>query len=153
MTGIFRALARRRDQKRLDRFFARYARRVLIVHQGLGLDWIEELLKIGGGGGYFRIDARQPLDEHSPVSWLTHRFLLPLNVPLPLLCDVGTDHLTVRHLQSRGRLCHPADIGWILDDMRKRTRFHATLRREASQLISQHGLAVEDNAYEIDFES
>lgn len=153
MTGIFRTLARRRDQKRLDRFFARYTRRILIVHQGLTLDWLEELLKIGGGGGYFRIDARQPLDEQSPVSWLTHRFILPLNIPLPLLCDVGTDRLTVRHLRSRGYLCHPADIGWILDDMRNKARFHATLHREPAQLISQHGLAVEDNAYEIDFGS
>ena len=43
----------------LSRFLARYAGRTLIVHAGFPPDWLEELLKQPGGGGYFRLDSRQ----------------------------------------------------------------------------------------------
>ncbi len=145
-----RMYARRRDGRLLDRFFTRYQGRTLIVHQGLTLDWLEELLKLGGGGGHFRIDARQGLDRRSPVSWIAHRFILPLPLPLPVLCDVGPAIITIRHLQSAGRLCHPADIGWILNDMRTRDRVHATLSRRSHELCAQMGLALSDNAYDTD---
>ena len=84
------------------------------------------------------------------MSWLAHRFILPLNLPLPILCDVGPATITVRHLHSAGRLCHPADIAWILEDMRVRARVHATLSRHAHRLTAARGLAVGDNAYEMD---
>lgn len=145
-----RILAKRRDARLLDRFFARYQGRTLIVHQGLTLDWLEELLKLGGGGGHFRIDTRKPPARHSPVSWLAQRFILPLDLPLPVLCDVGPTTIAIRHLQSAGRLCHPADIAWILEDMRLRVRVHAMLSRHPGGLSTDRGLAVCDNAYEMD---
>ncbi len=145
-----RMYAARRDARLLDRFFARYQGRTLIVHQGLALDWLEELLKLGGGGGHFRIDARQPPGRHSPVSWLAHRFILPLDLPLPVLCDVGPATIAIRHLRVAGRPCHPADLAWILEDMRVRARVHATLSRRAQELVTDLGLPVGDNAYEMD---
>ena len=148
-----RILEDRRDHRRLDRFFARYRGRTLIVHQGLAIDWLEELLKLGGGAGHFRIDVRRAMDPRSPVSWVAHRFILPLDLPLPVLCDVGPAAIAVRHLRTAGRLCHPADIAWILDDMRERSRVHALLSRGTQRLAQQWGLAVDDNAYEIDLGS
>ncbi len=145
-----RMFARRRDARLLDQFFARYQGRTLIVHQGLALDWLEELLKLGGGGGHFRIDTRKPPGRHSPVSWLAHRFILPLDLPLPVLCDVGPTTIAIRHLHSAGRPCHPADIAWILEDMRVRARVHATLSRHSHELVADLGLPVADNAYEMD---
>ncbi len=146
-----RALAARRDGRRLDRFFNRYRGRTLLVHRGLALDWLEELLKLGGGAGHFRFDARKPLDTKSPVSWVVHRHILPLDLPLPVLCDIGPDTVAVRHLLAKGRLGHPADIAWILDDMRGRRRVHATLARQPEGLAARPGLPIDDNAYEIDF--
>lgn len=146
-----RVIAGRRDRRRLDWFFSRYRHRTLIVHQGLALDWLEELLKLGGGAGHFRFDARKPLDTKSPVSWLVHRHILPLDLPLPVLCDIGPDRIAVRHLLTKGRLGHPADIAWILDDMRGKSRVHATLIRETGGLTARPGLACDDNAYELDF--
>ena len=114
----------------------------------------EELLKLGGGGGHFRIDARQALDTRSPVSWIMHRFILPLAVPRPLLCAIEGDVIAIRHLLTRGgRTCHPADIAWILSDMRTRGRCHATLKRRATGLEACAGISCDDNAYEIDLES
>ncbi len=146
-----RAITVRRDRRRLDWFFSRYRGRTLIVHQGLALDWLEELLKLGGGGRHFRFDARKPLDTKNAASWVVHRYILPLELPLPVLCDVGGDTVAVRHLLTRGRLGHPADIAWILDDMRNKSRVHATLIREARHLATRPGLPVADNTYEIDF--
>ncbi len=150
MKAVMRMFAQRRDQRLLDRFFARYQGRTLIVHQGLTLDWLEELLKLGGGGGHFRIDIRQPPGRHSPVSWLAHRFILPLDLPLPVLCDVGPTTIAIRHLRSADRLCHPADIAWILEDMRVRARVHARLSRHSHRLTADMGLAACDNTYEMD---
>lgn len=150
MASVLRALAARRDQKTLERFFARFSGRTLIVHKGLTLDWLEELLKLGGGAGHFRIDARQPPDRKSPVLWVTHRFILPLELPLPLLCDVGAEEITVRHLLSRGRLGHPADVAWILDDMRGKSRRHGLLVKTGAQLVAHRELPVEDNAFDWD---
>ena len=52
---------------------------------------------------------------------------------------------------SQGRLCHPADIGWILDDMRHKSRRHALLSDASWELNARHELATDDNACEIDF--
>ncbi len=153
MIPVLRALAIRRDQKTLERFFARFAGRTLIIHKGLTIDWLEELLKLGGAAGHFRIDAREAADRKSPVLWITHRFILPLELPLPLLCDIGEEHIAIRHLQSRGRLGHPADIAWILDDMRTKSRRHALLVKTGGQLIARHELPADDNAFECDFGS
>ncbi|MGA7802086.1 MAG: hypothetical protein WCC36_14880, partial [Gammaproteobacteria bacterium] len=66
--------------------------RTLIVHEGLDLRWIEELLEQAGGGGHFRIDARQaPDDEPTPVEWLVHGHVLALQLPLPLFMQVRED--------------------------------------------------------------
>ncbi|MHB1670578.1 MAG: hypothetical protein ACYCVM_00740 [Acidiferrobacter sp.] len=151
MKVFMRAIATRRDHRRLDWFFGRYRGRTLIIHQGLTVDWLEELLKLGGGGRHFRFDARTPLDAKNAVSWVVHRYIVPLELPLPVLCDVGCDTITVRHLLTRGRLGHPADIAWILDDMRDKSRVHATLTREAHRLATRPGLPTADNAYEVDF--
>lgn len=151
MISVLRALAARRDQKTLRQFFARYAGRTLIIHKGLTMDWLEELLKLGGAAGHFRIDARQAADRKSPVLWITHHFILPLELPLPLLCDVGKDCIAVRHLRSQGRLGHPAEIGWILDDMRHKSRRHALLVETRGRLVAQRELPPDDNAFEWDF--
>jgi hypothetical protein len=99
-------------------FFQRYRARTLIVHTGLTIDWLEELLKQGGGGGHFRIDARlTPARTPTPVEWVVHGFILPLGLPLPLIARVSDDSIGIRHLVRHGAVCHPTDIAWILEDM------------------------------------
>ncbi|MGD8643793.1 MAG: hypothetical protein PVI15_05870, partial [Chromatiales bacterium] len=72
-----------------DRFLERYAGRALIVHEGFPAEWLEELLKQPGGGGYFRIDIRS-LERRrpSPVEWVVAEHILPLSLPLPLFVQV-----------------------------------------------------------------
>ncbi len=151
MRALLRFLRGRSDAWPLDAFFGRFANRTLILHDGLTLEWLTELLKVGGGGGHFRLNIRQPSGPHpTPIEWVVHHDILPLQLPLPLVCAVGTDRIDIRHLRVRGRVCHPADIAWILDDMRTRGRRHATLQRKDGTLHPSCDLPVDDNAYEID---
>ena len=144
-----------RDAERQERFFARYAGRTLIVHAGLTVDWMEELLKIGGGGGHFRVDTRQmPGRKPTPVEWVVHEFVLPLQLPLPMLLRVHHEAIAVRHLTDKGYVRHPADIAWLLDDMKAeseggRGRVHARLVRAAHGFVVERGIPPEDNGIEV----
>lgn len=142
-----RRAASRACRQRREAFFRRYTGRTLIVHAGLPIDWLEALLKTGGGAGHFRLDARPlPQPRPSPVVWVVQEFLLPLALPLPVLVDVAPDALRVRHLLRYGGLCQPTDILWILEDIRIRGRTHATLHPADTGFRCEHGITPDDNA-------
>lgn len=131
-------------------FFQRYRARTLIVHTGLTIDWLEELLKQGGGGGHFRIDARlTPARTPTPVEWVVHGFILPLGLPLPLIARVSDESIGIRHLVRHGAVCHPTDIAWILEDMGGGSvgvgRAHAVLYPHGDGFRSERGIAPDDN--------
>lgn len=149
MRTLLSALTGQRDPAR--RFFERFAGRSLIVHAGLSLTWLEELLKQGGGAGHFRVDTRHsPGPRPTPVEWLVHAHVLPLALPLPLLLKVDAGRVQLRHLQRYGGVCDPGEIGWLLDDMAKRGRAHAVLYFENGGFRTQRGIAVEDNDYDLE---
>lgn len=142
---------RSRETDRAQKFLQRYTGRTLIVHAGLSIAWLEELLREGGGGAHFRVDVRL-IDgpATTPVEWLARVYLSKLDLPLPLLLDVASDSIKVRHLQRGGRLCLATDVAWILEDMRTRNRVHATLLITNEGLKTITGMAVDDNRYAID---
>jgi len=138
---------RKRRPDAQQRFLERFAGRVLIVHEGLPGDWLEELFKIPGGAGYFRVDARRhPEGRPTPVEWLVHEYVLPLELPLPVLLSVSGEVVRVRHLTDRGQPRHPSDIAWMLDEID--TRHHAVLKPQGEGFSVERVLAVEDNAVE-----
>lgn len=135
-----------------DLFFQRFAGKSMIVHEGLGRDWLDELLKTGGGGRHFRIDLRhQSGDERSPLSWLV-RQLQPLTLPKPLLVLVD-DHraLLIRHLLQGRHPCHPAEIPWFIEDIRVRNRYHVRICAQPNNVRLEHHLPPEDNHVEISY--
>jgi hypothetical protein len=140
--------SRRRDPHTLlARFLERYMNRTIIVHEGLDLGWIEELLKQAGGGGHFRIDARQsPGDEPTPVEWLVHQHVLALGLPLPLIIQVREDGIRIRHLRQGQRTVHPSELLWLLDEIG--SRYHALLRPVPDGLHVERSIAVDDNRIE-----
>lgn len=128
----------------LSRFLARYAGRTLIVHAGFPPDWLEELLKQPGGGGYFRLDSRQATNaDPTPVEWLVRRHLLPLALPLPLVVKVTPGVLYVRHLVRGGEAVHPSEIYWLLDEIE--VRHHARLDVDGASLRVTAGIDPADN--------
>lgn len=155
-------LSRTRPAPR-ERLLARYQGRVLIVHRGFEQGWLDELFKLPGASGYFRIDVRQLAGQAqgtgdisgaslsaSPLDWLIERYMLALErdlrLPLPLLVQVRDDALRVRHLTEAGRVRYPSDIAWILDEIE--TRYHAILLPDGEGFRVEPGIAVEDNAVE-----
>lgn len=139
------------DTRYAQKFLAQYRGRTLIVHQGLTLEWLRELLSVGGGGAHFRVDLRHTdARAGSPLAQVIHRHILPLQLPLPLLLDVHATGIGVRHLQRFGMMCLPTDIAWIVEDMRVRNRVHAYLRVVDGRLVRTVGIAVDDNRYELD---
>src|SRR5690554_4437179 len=54
MFGLFS-----KPSSRIERFFERFGRRTVIVHRGFDPEWLEQLLKLPGGAGHFRVDARR----------------------------------------------------------------------------------------------
>lgn len=141
---------RRSPAAQLAAFLARYRGRSLIVHAGLPVPWLEELLQQGGGGGHFRLDARNLATDNraSPVEFFVREYLLPLKLPLPIVAKVDADRVSVRHLQRHGGLCHPSDIAWILDDMKDRARVHACCICTGNAVEVVRGIPVSDNAIE-----
>ncbi len=153
MWDVLRMLAGRPaadPRARRAAFFQRFRARTLIVHTGLTLDWLEELLKQGGGGGHFRIDARRmPTRMPTPVEWVVHDFILPLQLPLPLIAQVADESIRMRHLVRHGGVCHPTDIAWILEDMGNGSaalgRTHAVLYPHGDGFRAERGIAADDN--------
>lgn len=129
----------------LTRFLARYRGRTLIVHRGFPPDWLNELLKQPGGGGHFRIDARQlSQGEATPVDWLLQRHVLPMDLPLPLLIKVdGDGTLYLRHLLRGSQAVHPSELYWFLEEIAE--RHHACLRAEDGTVITLPGIPLTDN--------
>lgn len=139
-------LERRRVERLARQFFGKFAGKTLIVHAGLGVAWIEELLKLGGGGGHFRIDVRRSESgPETPVEWLVRHAIVPQQLPLPVIIVVDANRLRVRHLRDGQHLCHPVSIAWILEDIRVRDRVHVELTYLKGVFHVARPLAVEDN--------
>lgn len=125
-------------------FFERYQNRSLILHQGFPPNWLGELLKQPGGGGYFRIDMRTfGTGNPTPVEWVICQYILPLELPMPLLIQVSNQQLFLRHLQRGDQSVHPGEILWLLEEISQ--RHHACLRRFGSKLIATTGIPLTDN--------
>jgi hypothetical protein len=135
-----------------SRFMARFAGRTLIVHEGLSIGWVSELMKEAGGGGHFRIDVRRPPDRRpTPIEWLVHRQLLNHPLPLPFLVKVEAERLLVRHLTRNGTPVHPSEINWMLGEFP--TRVHLLLTSgEGEGFLPTRVLPVEDNHVEYNFD-
>lgn len=135
---------------RLARFFDRFRRQVIIVHRGFAAEWLEALFKLPGGAGYFRFDVRQaPGWRPTPIEWVVHRHVMPLELPVPLLMKVGREELLLRHLTRDGKVLDPSEIGWMLDEIE--TRHHARLVRSGDAFEVERGLPVGDNDIDYDF--
>ena len=133
-----------------ERFIARYQGRTLIIHEGLSIGWVAELLKEAGGGGHFRFDARTPRTaKPTPIEWLVHQHILPHNLPLPLLVKVEQAQLLVRHLRRDGNIVHPSEIYWMLGEMP--SRMHLILTIAGAGFMPQRVLPVSDNEVSYDF--
>lgn len=146
MFGLFR----RRRPAPVARFFERFAGRSIIVHRGFEDDWLERLLKLPGGGGYFRLDLRQDAGAASPLEQVVQAHVLPLELPLPLILRVAADEVLVRHLsRAGGGTLDPSEIGWLLDEIE--ARHHARLRRQGDTLATERGIDPADNRIEYDF--
>lgn len=132
-----------------DRFLGRFRGRSLIVHAGVSIGWVEELMKEAGGGGHFRFDARRPPGRKpTPIEWVVHEHLLAHHLPLPLLVKVEAGRLLVRHLTRDGRPVHPSEINWMLDELPHRS--HLTLHVRGQGFLPERGLPVADNHVNFD---
>ena len=137
----------RRDNPQ-DAFFERFTERTVLVHQGFPDQWLEQLLKQPGGGRHLRLDIRlQTGADPTPVEWFVHQHLLPLDLPLPLVAQVGRDEVLVRHLVQRSRPLHPAELNWLLNEIGY--RYHYRLQRQHG-LQPVAGMDVREN--ELDYE-
>ena len=146
MFGLFRGKADPQELTR--RFLQTYEGRTLIIHAGLDMAWLEELLRQPGGAGHFRIDLRRPPGRRpTPVEWLAHEQIRPLGLPLPLLVKVTPGILFLRHLTRGKGLVEPGEILWLLDEIEQ--RYHALLRSagDGSFQVS-YGIALSDNEAE-----
>lgn len=133
----------------LERFIERFGGRTLIVHEGLSIGWVAELLKEAGGGGHFRFDIRNvPSRPATPIEWLVHNHIAPLQLPLPLLMRVETSCLQLRHLTRNGKIVHPSEIYWMLRELP--TRAHWVMHLKKGQIVAQAGIAPEDNRVDFD---
>ncbi|MHB1585644.1 MAG: hypothetical protein ACYCRH_02115 [Acidiferrobacteraceae bacterium] len=150
LQSIADRLAQRRARHLEQRFFRRFSGRTLLVHEGLDLEWLEGLLKVGGGAAPFRIDTRRlPGDRHTPVEWVVQQFILPLTLPAPLLVIVRDRSLVVRHLRRREHVFDPSEIPSVLDDMSLRNRAHAWVTDREGHWMIERGMCTRDNHYEL----
>ncbi|WP_369573350.1 hypothetical protein [Acidithiobacillus sp. IBUN Pt1247-S3] len=134
----------------LDRFFTRFARRSIIVHAGFAEGYFGELLEQPGGGGHFRVDLRIAASTPpSPMDWVVHKQVLPLELPVPLLIQVDEDCLYIRHLVQGKSTGHPSEILWMMDAIRE--RYHARLLRSGASLLVERGMDTSDNRIDYDF--
>ncbi|MEL5848354.1 MAG: hypothetical protein U7M05_03205 [Candidatus Igneacidithiobacillus chanchocoensis] len=134
----------------LDRFFTRFAKRSIILHRGFPDGYFAELLKEPGGAGHFRVDLRIAASQPpSPMDWVVHQHILPLQLPVPLLVKVDEDCLYLRHLLHGDKAGHPNEILWMMDSIRE--RYHYRLQRQGPSFLAEPGMAVEDNRLDYDF--
>ncbi len=134
----------RQSADTFGRFFRRFVGRTVIVHCGLSIDWLAELLTLGGGGGHLRFDIRQrPSSSPRLLEKVIAGEVLALALPLPLMLKVEPGVILVRHLIRDGTICHPSEIAWMLDEIGD--RFHAALRLEGGRLHCERGLLPEEN--------
>lgn len=133
----------------LSLFLTRFRGRTIIIHEGLSIGWIAELMKEAGGGAHFRFDVRNPVGRPpTPIEWLVHRHIVPQCLPLPLLMRVETACLRLRHLTRSGKIIHPSEIYWMLREFPQRA--HLTLDLSNGAVIVQPGIALEDNKVDFD---
>jgi hypothetical protein len=142
---VFGFLARR-PARQLQQFRARFIGHSLIVHRGFPGEWLEELLKQPGGGGHFRLDSRRlSTVRPTPVEWLVQTHVVPLDLPQPLLIRIREQDMLLRHLNRGGRVVHPSEIAWFLEELEH--RHHARLRfgNPPGRIEVVRGMSANDN--------
>jgi len=133
-----------------EQFLNRFNGRTLIVHRGFPDQYFKELLEQPGGGGHFRIDVRiPPGTPPTPIEWVVHQHVIPLDLPMPLLVKVDPDRLYLRHLLHGEHAGHPSEILWMLDAIRE--RYHMRLERQQGYYQPVPGMPVEENDLDYDF--
>lgn len=136
----------RRPARQLEQFRARFTGRSLIVHRGFPEEWLEELLKQPGGGGHFRLDSRGlPTSRPTPVEWLVQTHVLPLDLPQPLLLHIRDQDMLVRHLDRGGRVVHPSEIAWFLEELEDRHHARLLFGNPPGRIEILRGISANDN--------
>ncbi len=148
MLSVFFLRDKSPDPARLiEGLMRRYMNRSLIVHEGFAPNWFEELLKLPGGAGHFRIDVRTPWGRRaSPVQWFVHTQILPLALPLPVFVLLKPEGIYVRHLTRGGASVHPSELLWFIDEIE--ARHHALLKVCDAGFAVTRGIDVRDNEAE-----
>ncbi len=132
-----------------NRFMQRFAGKTIIVHEGLSIGWVSELLKEAGGGGHFRIDVRKTHSRRpTPIEWVVRQWIVTQNLPLPLLVKVEPERLLIRHLTRHNQPVHPSEIYWMLGEFPLCA--HAVLRVSGQVFLAERGLPVSDNEVNYD---
>ncbi|MHB1678560.1 MAG: hypothetical protein ACYCSS_13705 [Sulfuriferula sp.] len=132
-----------------ERFLVRFAGRTIIVHDGLTIGWVSELMKEAGGGAHFRLDARQaPSPRPTPIEWVVHHHVLPQKLPLPLLIKVEGETLLMRHLVRNEMPVHPSEIYWMLGEFPDRC--HLKLSAAGNGFSIARGISIADNFVDFD---
>lgn len=127
-----------------ERFLDRFAGRTIIVHQGLTIGWVSELMKEAGGGAHFRFDARAlPVKRPTPIEWVVERHILPLRLPMPLLIKIDGRDLLIRHLVRNEMPVHPSEIYWMLGEFPE--RIHFELNASGQGFAMSRRMPVSDN--------
>ena len=128
-----------------ERFFTRFGGRSIIVHSGLSIGWVSELLKEAGGGQHFRIDARRPPSRRpTPIEWVVHQHLITHHLPMPFVVKIVSNQLWVRHLVRNDMPVHPSEIYWMLSEFPD--NFHLKLTIAGKGFITERGMSIADNA-------
>jgi hypothetical protein len=142
--GLYR---RRRNTGKIVK--QRFNGRTLIVHSGIPEQWLKDLLKQPGGGGFFRIDLRvQTEDRPSPVEKFVQDQLLPLELPIPFMAKIDYDNVYLRHLTRNGELVDPSEVSMIHTEIE--TRHHIRLSIEKAKTEVFPGMDIEDNDISIE---
>ncbi len=140
----------RRRCHKPDWLFQRFAGRVILVHEGFPPLWLEELLKQGGGAGYFRLDWRQCRERpETELERFIHEHVLPLECPLPVIMRVEKDAILLRHLRRGEGWLLPSDMSWLLAELAD--RHHFRLEKEGEKLTTKAGIPLTDNEINYDF--
>lgn len=130
---------------RLVTLFERFENRGIIAHRGFPDQWLTELLKQPGGGGYFRLDLRliSASGRQTPLEWLTRTHLLPIGIPVPFFIKIRSKNIWIRHLLNNEFIIHPTELYWLTEEIEN--RYHACLQVTDGHLSTTLGLAHQDN--------